>query len=147
MDLQALVRDGITAVLPQAQARGIDLGVLEGDPVVVPGHPDSLAVLLRNLLDNAIKYSPAQGQVDVGLRQQGGTASLVVEDSGPGIPEAERARVLDRFYRVPDAPARGSGLGLAIVKTIADQHGATLLLGVSERLGGLRVEVRFPAMA
>ena len=147
VDLQALVRDGITAVLPQAQARGIDLGVLEGDPVVVPGHPDSLAVLLRNLLDNAIKYSPAQGQVDVGLHQQGGTASLVVEDSGPGIPEAERARVLDRFYRVPDAPARGSGLGLAIVKTIADQHGATLLLGVSERLGGLRVEVRFPAMA
>ena len=147
VDLQALVRDGITAVLPQAQARGIDLGVLEGVPVVVPGHPDSLAVLLRNLLDNAIKYSPAQGQVDVGLHQQGGTASLVVEDSGPGIPEVERARVLDRFYRVPDAPARGSGLGLAIVKTIADQHGATLLLGVSERLGGLRVEVRFPAMA
>ena len=147
VDLQALVRDGITAVLPQAQARGIDLGVLEVDPVVVPGHPDSLAVLLRNLLDNAIKYSPAQGQVDVGLHQRGSVASLVVEDSGPGIPEAERTRVLDRFYRVPDAPARGSGLGLAIVKTIADQHGATLLLGVSERLGGLRVEVRFPAMA
>ena len=104
-------------------------------------------MLLRNLLDNAIKYSPAQGQVDVGLHQQGGqggTASLVVEDNGPGIPEAERARVLDRFYRVPDAPARGSGLGLAIVKTIADQHGATLLLGASERLGGLRVELRFP---
>lgn len=145
VDLQALVRDGITAVLPQAQARGIDLGVLEGDPVVVPGHPDSLAVLLRNLLDNAIKYSPAQGQVDVGLHQRGSVASLVVEDSGPGIPEAERARVLDRFYRVPDAPARGSGLGLAIVKTIADQHGATLLLGVSERLGGLRVELQFRA--
>ena len=145
VDLQALVRDGITAVLPQAQARGIDLGVLEGDPVVVPGHPDSLAVLLRNLLDNAIKYSPAQGQVDVGLHQQGSVASLVVEDSGPGIPEAERTRVLDRFYRVPDAPARGSGLGLAIVKTIADQHGATLLLGASERLGGLRVELQFRA--
>ena len=146
VDLQALVREGVTAVLPQAQARGIDLGVLEGDPVVVPGHPDSLAVLLRNLLDNAIKYSPAQGQVDVGLHQQGSVASLVVEDSGPGIPEAERTRVLDRFYRVPDAPARGSGLGLAIVKTIADQHGATLLLGVSERLGGLRVELQFRAV-
>ena len=147
VDLQALVRDGITAALPQAQAQGIDLGLLEGPPVVVPGHPDSLAVLLRNLLDNAIKYSPAQGQVDVGLHQRGSVASLVVEDSGPGIPEAERARVLDRFYRVPDAPARGSGLGLAIVKTIADQHGATLLLGTSERLGGLRVELRFPAAA
>ena len=145
VDLQALVRDGITAALPQAQAQGIDLGLLEGPPVVVPGHPDSLAVLLRNLLDNAIKYSPAQGQVDVGLHQRGSVASLVVEDSGPGIPEAERARVLDRFYRVPDAPARGSGLGLAIVKTIADQHGATLLLGVSERLGGLRVELQFRA--
>ena len=150
VDLQALVRDGITAVLPQAQARGIDLGVLEVDPVVVPGHPDSLAVLLRNLLDNAIKYSPeaglGNGQVDVGLHQRGSVASLVVEDSGPGIPEAERTRVLDRFYRVPDAPARGSGLGLAIVKTIADQHGATLLLGVSERLGGLRVELQFRAV-
>jgi two-component system OmpR family sensor kinase len=145
VDLQALVREGVTAVLPQAQARGIDLGVLEGGSVVVPGHPDSLAVLLRNLLDNAIKYSPAQGQVDVGLDQQGRGASLVVEDSGPGIPEAERERVLDRFYRVPDAPARGSGLGLAIVKTIADQHGATLLLGASQRLGGLRVELWFPA--
>ncbi len=152
VDLQALVRDGITAALPQAQARGIDLGLLdveagEGGPVVVPGHPDSLGVLLRNLLDNALKYSPEQGQVDVALQQEGGVARLVVEDSGPGIPEAERARVLDRFYRVPDAPARGSGLGLAIVKTIADQHGATLLLGASQRLGGLRVEVRFPAAA
>jgi two-component system, OmpR family, sensor kinase len=66
-----------------------------------------------------------------------------VEDSGPGIPEAERARVLDRFVRLPGAPSTGSGLGLAIVKAVADLHGATLRLDASPALGGLRVRVAF----
>ena len=67
-----------------------------------------------------------------------------MEDNGPGIPDDQRDRVFDRFYRTPDAAAGGSGLGLAIVRAIAQQHGATVTLGRSERLGGLRVEVRFP---
>jgi two-component system OmpR family sensor kinase len=69
---------------------------------------------------------------------------LSVDDSGPGIPEPDRERVLDRFYRIAGTPSTGSGLGLAIVKSIAELHGATLWLGHSARMGGLRVEVRFP---
>ena len=145
VDLQALVRDGITAVLPQAQARGIDLGLLEGDAVVVQGNPDGLHILLRNLLDNAIKYTPEHGQVDVELRRDGTVPVLAVDDSGPGLDEEGRARAFDRFYRAADASASGSGLGLAIVKAIADQHGATVQLLPSSQLGGLRVEVRFAA--
>ena len=70
---------------------------------------------------------------------------MQVDDSGPGLDEEGRARAFDRFYRAADAAASGSGLGLAIVKAIADQHGATVLLVPSSRLGGLRVEVRFAA--
>ena len=143
VDLQALVQAGITAQLPQAQARGIDLGLHQSEPLSVQGQPDSLALLLRNLLDNAVKYSPEQGRVDVSLVRHAGRPCLQVEDSGPGIAEVERQRVLDRFYRTPDSSGRGSGLGLAIVNTIAQQHGAELQLGRSERLGGLQVQLLF----
>jgi two-component system, OmpR family, sensor kinase len=71
-------------------------------------------------------------------------ARVTVEDSGPGIPPAERERVFDRFYRVPGSDAAGSGLGLAIIKAIAERHGATLTLGESKRLGGLEATVTFP---
>jgi two-component system OmpR family sensor kinase len=81
--------------------------------------------------------------MDVHLGEGG--AVLCVEDSGPGIPEKDRVRVLDRFFRVSGSGADGSGLGLAIVKTIADQHGAVVDLDKSERLGGLRVRVHFRA--
>jgi two-component system, OmpR family, sensor kinase len=91
-----------------------------------------------------VKYTPEGGQVDVSVLAEGGAPRIVVEDSGPGIPEAERGRVFDRFYRVAGSTAPGSGLGLAIVQTIAQRHGATVELGQSQRLGGLRVDVRFP---
>ena len=103
--------------------------------------------MLTNLLDNAVKYSPAGGTVDAEVRLGGGKLMLVVEDSGPGIAESDRERVLDRFYRIAgsDVPGTvvGSGLGLAIVKSIVELHGATLTLGCSERLGGLKVSVGF----
>ena len=104
-------------------------------------------MLLRNLIDNAVKYTPEGGRVDLGIeRHPDGTVQLNVDDSGPGLPEAERERVLDRFYRSSDPHAQGvagSGLGLAIVKSIADLHGATVALAESPTLGGLRVSVRF----
>ncbi len=99
---------------------------------------------MRNLVDNAIKYTPAGGRVDVAVRAGGQGAVLCVEDSGPGIPAEERERVFDRFYRVAGSEAGGSGLGLAIIKAIAERHGALLTLGQSEALGGLRVQVAFP---
>jgi two-component system OmpR family sensor kinase len=142
--LQQLARDAVAEVLPTARERRIDLGLETEVEATVSGQPDALHILLRNLLENAVKYTPDGGRVDISITPQASGAQLSVEDSGPGIPEAERERVFDRFYRTPDAGAAGSGLGLAIVRTIAQQHGATVTLGQSQRLGGLRVDVRFP---
>ncbi|WP_326533167.1 ATP-binding protein [Pseudorhodoferax sp.] len=141
--LAPLVRQAVADALPQAQARGIDLGLeTEGDEAALPpvrGDADALAILLRNLLDNAIKYSPPQGRIDVVL----GPHLLAVHDSGPGIAAPERERVFERFYRSPDAQASGSGLGLTIARTIAERHGATLRLDSSPRLGGLLAALHF----
>jgi two-component system OmpR family sensor kinase len=126
-----------------AAVQGFDARTAD-DAGAEQGQPEPLHILLRNLLDNAVKYSPEGGQVDISLSEAKGAPCLTVEDSGPGIAEAERERVFDRFYRIADARAAGSGLGLAIVKTIAARHGATVRLGSSERLGGLKVEVVFP---
>jgi two-component system OmpR family sensor kinase len=126
-----------------AQAKGIDLGLERADEAGIEGQADALAIMMRNLLDNAIKYTPTGGKVDVEVRAGGHGALLVIEDSGPGIPEAERERVFDRFYRIAGSEAGGSGIGMAIVKAIADRHGAALTLGKSERLGGLCVRVEF----
>lgn len=124
-----------------AKAKGVDLGLYHADEVNVEGQPDALNIMLRNLIDNAVKYTPAGGTVDLSVLA-GGT--LIVEDSGPGIPAEERERVFDRFYRIAGSEASGSGLGLAIIKAIAERHGAVLTLGESERLGGLSVKIQFP---
>ncbi|MCG2592327.1 ATP-binding protein [Ramlibacter sp. XY19] len=138
VDLEALARETVSELLPRAQAKGQDLGLADGAPVIVQAPREALRLALRNLVDNAIKYTPAGGRIDIAL----GPSWLAVEDSGPGIPEAERQRVLDRFYRVPGSGAQGSGLGLAIVKAVAERIGADLVLAESA-LGGLRVELRF----
>ncbi len=130
-----------------AQAKGIDVGLERADDISIQGQPDALAILMRNLVDNAIKYTPAEGKVDVEVRANGDGAVLSVEDSGPGVAPEERDRVFDRFYRIAGSEAGGSGIGMAIVKAIADRHGAKLVLDQSERLGGLRVRVEFPASA
>jgi len=134
-----------------AQARQIDLGLHHADQVLVAGQQDALVILLRNLIDNAIKYTPSGGTVDVDLRRSVAATKngkprilLSVEDSGPGIPPEERERVFSRFYRVPGSPAGGSGLGMAIVQSIAERHSATLSLDRSARLGGLKISVDFP---
>ena len=141
-----LLRQTVAELAPAAQARGIDLGLHgDSDETMTRGHPEALRMLMRNLLDNAIKYTPEGGRVDAALLRSGGDELMLrVEDSGPGIAEADRARVLDRFYRVPGSAAGGSGLGLAIVKSVAELHDAALALERSERLGGLRVELRLP---
>ena len=144
--LTEVIQLAVADVLPQAGLKHIDLG-LSGDtpaqPVLVNGQSDALRMMLRNLLDNAVKYTPASGQVDVSLRLEGEHYVLSVEDSGPGIALEDRARVFDRFFRATEvAHETGSGLGLAIVKVIAAQHGAAVTLEQSARLGGLLVQVR-----
>ena len=149
VDLQTAVQLAVADVLPQARDKQIDVGLVEHPsalkPILVNGQAEALRILLRNLLDNAVKYTPAGGQVDVSLNLEGEQPMLSVEDSGPGIADGDRPRVFDRFFRASDAaPETGNGLGLAIVKVIAERHGATLSLDRSTRLGGLKVEVRFP---
>jgi two-component system OmpR family sensor kinase len=143
VSLLDIVRQAMVDAAPLASARRIDLGMRQADDALVAGRPDALRILVGNLLDNAVKYTPEGGTVDVDVRRVDGRVELVVDDSGPGIAEEERERVLDRFYRVPGGQTSGSGLGLAIAKSIADTHGAELTLGKSQRLGGLRVEVHF----
>jgi two-component system OmpR family sensor kinase len=143
VDLQALARQAVTDALPQARAKHIDLGLISTDEAWVHASPQAVLTLLGNLLDNAIKYTPQDGQIDVDWRMQDGVMRLAIDDSGPGIDVADRPRVFDRFYRAADPAVAGSGLGLAIVKAIADRQGASVRLASSKRLGGLRVEVDF----
>ena len=115
--------------------------------ITVLGDPAALAVLVRNLVDNALRYTPAGGQVRLTLASNRTGPLLAVDDNGPGIPEPERERVFERFVRgAAAADAAGSGLGLAIVRSIAQRHGASVALGESA-LGGLRVAVQFGALA
>ncbi|EHP41708.1 sensory histidine kinase in two-component regulatory system [Cupriavidus basilensis OR16] len=154
VELRALAQNVVAEMTQAALDRHIDLGLDAGTgPVMVRGDVDALRILLTNLVDNALRYVPAGGKVDVQVGRgralaggrESGTESveLIVQDDGPGIPAAERARVFDRFYRVPEAPTGGSGLGLAIVAEIAQSHGARVLL--EDAAPGLRVRVAFPA--
>ncbi len=145
VDLRAVAQLALADVAPAAQARDMDMGLLDSDPAPIPGRPEALRMLVRNLLDNAVKYTPEGGQVDLQIqRAADGALELVVEDSGPGIPPEHRERVMQRFVRETSDSAPGSGLGLAIVQAIAQAHGASVGLDASPRLGGLRVTVRFP---
>lgn len=126
-----------------AMDKGIDLGLLDSEAVIVTGEEEALRVLVGNLIDNAIRYTPPGGRVDVSVRSGDSGAVVEVVDTGPGIPPAERERVFDRFYR-RGGNCTGSGLGLAIVKTAVERHGGTITLGEGEEGKGLRVTVIIP---
>ncbi len=145
VDLQALAQQGVAELAPAAAGKGVEAGLAPGEAAPVAGDAVLLAVLLRNLLDNAVRYTPPGGEVEVSVKPAAGGVSLAVVDSGPGIPEAERGKVFDRFHRVLGTGEEGSGLGLSIVRRIADLHRATVVLGEGPGGRGLRVEVTFPA--
>jgi len=144
-DLLALARDAIVARAALAADKAIDLGLLRAVPATVSGDPASLAILLSNLIDNALRYTPRGGRIDVAVDRDNTGATLTVTDNGPGIPAEDRARVFDRFFRGDDQHEQGSGLGLSIVKRIADAHHAAIALDDAEG-GGLAVRVHFPAV-
>jgi len=143
-DLAALARDAVVARAGLAAAKSIDLGLVRADAAIVDGEAANLAILLSNLLDNALRYTPRGGRIDVAVEQADDGATLAVADTGPGIPADERARVFDRFVRGRDVHEPGSGLGLSIVKRIADAHHATVTLDAPAEGSGLVVRVRFP---
>lgn len=150
VDLGELVRAVVVAMSLKADARGIDLGARGSSGIVVQGDAGQLAVLLDNLVENALRYTPGGGVVDVAATVLDGRPALQVVDDGPGIAEDERERVFGRFYRTAQAagaaPAPGgSGLGLAIVREIAALHGATVSLHTAASGRGLDVRVAFPA--
>ena len=148
IDLHVLLEDCVMAYAPLAQQRGVDLGIETSEAASVIGNADALRVMFNNLVDNATKYTPRGGRVDVSLIVEAGHPVVRIGDSGPGIPPAERERVFDRFYRAGASADRartdvsGSGLGLAIVRRIALQHDASVTLGETPA-GGLEVSVRF----
>jgi len=134
IDLGLLVRDAVRDWVPQAIERQIDLGVdVPDEPAAILGAPVMLREMLGNLIDNALRYTPAGGAVTARVLPAGDDVVLEVEDTGPGIAEAERNRVFDRFYRVLGTNVEGSGLGLAIVREIVDQHDARVSIHAPAR--------------
>jgi signal transduction histidine kinase len=139
-------------MVPLADARKIDLGISASQPTHVLGDADALRTLVRNLVDNAVRYTPSAGNVDLSVLETASTglnegrhSVLRVVDTGPGIPPNERQRVFDRFYRPPGTSPPGSGLGMAIVKAVADAHGASIALDTGPEGRGLEVTVTFPS--
>lgn len=147
VDLLELAQRVVAEFAPIADDHHLDLGLLPSDAVIVAGDPGELRALLGNLVENALRYTPAGGRVDVQTQRTVDEAVLTVSDTGPGIPVAERPRVFDRFYRGADANAPGSGLGLTIVQRIAGRSRASLRLEDAEPDRGLRVIVRWPVIA
>ncbi len=146
LDLSALAGVEIDAARPLLDAKG---QVLHADlqPVQVSGDEIALGLLVRNLVENASRYTPVGASIEVLTGQSDGRAFLVVDDSGPGIPDEDHARVFDRFYRRLGSPHEGSGLGLAIVKEVVTAHAGTIRLAPSSRWGGLSVRVELPCLA
>ncbi|MEW5771313.1 MAG: ATP-binding protein [Pseudomonadota bacterium] len=145
--LDELMKEAVGTFSAQAEARNIDLGITEAAAAEVLGDPDGLRIMLNNLVDNALRYIPAGGRVDLSLapRQDGDGewAELSVTDNGPGIPAEARGRVFERFHRLAGGEVPGSGLGLAIVREVVAQHHGTVELDDTPG-GGLTVRVRLP---
>lgn len=145
VELGERVRRVLADLAPQALQKAQTVELQAGAPCCVMGDATLLEVLVRNLVDNAIRYSPAQARIVVTLAQQGSRVQLAVEDSGPGLSDADAQRLGERFFRVLGSGESGSGLGWSIVQRIAAAQGATVAADRSARLGGLRVTVSWPA--
>ncbi|MGC1524377.1 MAG: ATP-binding protein [Steroidobacteraceae bacterium] len=143
VDLEAIVRNVAEIHRPMAQAKSIRMEISAQSPCTILGCEEALNTMVSSVIENAIKYSDIDGVVRVGLQAAPTGIVLDIEDSGPGIPAAERERVFDRFYRRTAGGASGSGLGLAIAREIATRHGASITLKSSKSLGGLCACIRF----
>lgn len=146
LDLSGLVGDLYEVYQPMAEDAGLSFECAAGDAIRIEGHRQLMAQAVANLLENAIKYTPAGGRIAVRLERAGGEAVLSVADSGPGIPAAERERVLQRFVRLDASRGTpGSGLGLSLVAAVAKLHGGRLSL--DDNRPGLLVGLSLPAQA
>lgn len=142
-DLAALAVKVVGEYAPDAIKKGVDLGFADNSRGQVRGLPDAVRLMLGNMVDNAVKYTPSGGNVDVAVQSSVQGVSVSVSDSGPGIDASLRDRVFNRFYRVVGNEENGSGLGLSIVKRIAELHQAEVGID-SEYNSGLKITVLFP---
>jgi two-component system sensor histidine kinase QseC len=146
-DLRSITREVIAELAPKAVSKNIELQLVAEQEAIMQGDTALLGILVRNLADNAVRYSPGNSAVQIRIRSSGEIIELSVCDQGPGIPEAEKARIWDRFYRVLGSGETGSGLGLSIVKQIADLHHAEVETASGENGKGLCVNVKFKNQA
>lgn len=144
LHLDQLLRQVLEDLMPMATAKGIDLGCLRLEEVVVSASAESLSILMRNAVDNALRYSPPGGKVDVELYLEGGNIVFQVADTGPGIPPGVEEQLFEPFYRVMGNDEVGSGLGLAIVRSIAERLGGRVTLRNRENWRGALFRFTFP---
>lgn len=145
VDLAVVAREVLAELAPAALARGQSIELEAEGPLPVRGNTTLLAVLLRNLADNALRYGGDGVRVVVSLAREADRVVLRVDDSGPGLSDEQRSHLGERFFRVLGTAAPGSGLGWSIVRRIAAVHGAQVETARSEALGGLAVRVGFPS--
>jgi signal transduction histidine kinase len=149
VDLQAQLRESVNTLIALADRRRIDLGLVDppqsGAPLTLRCAPGDLRSVLDNLIENALRYTPEGGVVDVRLVQDQGRVALEVVDTGPGIPQELLPRVFDRFFRVPGNGVSGSGLGLAIAQAAAQRCGLSLTLRNRQDRSGLIARVETAA--
>jgi two-component system OmpR family sensor kinase len=145
--LDDIAKEVVADLLPEAASRGVDLGFVDVEPAGVRGEAVMLAAMIRNLLDNSLRFTPHGGRIDAGAYRDGDMAILQIEDTGPGVPEGEIDRIFEPFFRGQHPEGDGVGLGLSIVKRIVDRLGGSIEavnVGESGRTG-LRVLVKLPA--
>jgi two-component system OmpR family sensor kinase len=146
--LDHCTKEVVADVLPLTTDRGADLGFEIVEPVLVRGEPAMLKVVIRNLIDNAVRHIPKGGRIDIGVYREGTRAIFQVEDDGPGLSEADLARIFEPFVRGRAAVEEGSGLGLSIVKRIVERlNGSVSLENIAGApASGLRVTVSLPSV-
>jgi two-component system, OmpR family, sensor histidine kinase QseC len=145
VNLARIAAEVIAQLAPQAVEKQIEIELIAKDPEYkLLGNSTGLYVLIRNIVDNAIRYTPREGMVKVIITNLRDTILLQVIDNGPGIPRKLRTRVFERFFRILGSNTQGSGLGLAIVEQIAKLHQGSVHLDKPEENTGLKVEVKFP---
>lgn len=145
VDLVKVCKEVISDVVPEALKKNSEIALeVQTQDYTFNGIPTTIGILLRNLLDNAVRYTPENSKIDVSVTSDKDAIILVVADNGPGIPEHLRDRVFERFYRILGSNATGSGLGLGIVEQIVELHRATISLSKPQEHTGLIVTIKFP---
>jgi two-component system OmpR family sensor kinase len=148
VELDHAARGVVADLLPEAISRGVDLGFERAEPVPVRGEPVMLAAMIRNLIDNALRFTPEGGKIDVAVYRDGATGVLRIEDTGPGVSPDEIGRIFEPFFRGDRPEGEGVGLGLSIVKRIVDRLGGSIeAVNVTEPgRTGLRIAAKFPVV-